>query len=354
MGTWQKLKNNPQLWEQYFIREKTIKAIRIFFDNQAFHEVETPILIAHPPAESYLDVFETTLLDRQRNPMEVYLSTSPEVALKKLLVAGIGNCYAITKSFRNMETQSNLHNPEFTILEWYRVGANYMDIMKDCEELVMSIYNSLSKQVKTGLNPVLDYQGKTIDLTPPWERITVSDAFRQWAGINFDEFFDESHAKNIAQEKGYHIEEGTTWEELYNQIFLNEIESHLGQSKPTIIYDFPSVMGALAKKKVSDPRFAERFEFYIAGLELGDCYSELTDAQEQEERFESELTELSRLEKTVYDYDHDFIEALKVGLPVCSGIAVGVDRLVMLFADTKDIADTMFFPGKELFTAGSV
>lgn len=351
MSTWRNLKANPEFWRRYFIREKVIKAIRYFFDDQGFHEVETPILIAHPPAESYVDVFETKLLDRHRQSTKAYLSTSPEVPLKKLLVAGIGNCYCLTKSFRNMETQSNLHNPEFTILEWYRVNANYMDIMKDCEELLLSILHSLNSSISS--NNRLVYQGKTIDLTPPWERLTITEAFKKWAHVDFDTFFDTKYAKRIAQKKGYHIEPKTTWEQIFNQIFLNDIEPHLGRGKPTILYDFPSSMAALAKKKASDPRFAERFEFYIAGLELGDAYSELTDWKEQERRFERELSELRRLGKTVYDYDHDFIDALKVGLPACAGIAVGVDRLVMLFADVIDIADTIFFPGKELFLAHS-
>lgn len=358
MKTWQKLRKHPELWRRYFVRENVIKAIRSFFDNQGFHEVETPLLIAHPPAESYVDVFETTLLDRSRHPTKAYLSTSPEVPLKKLLVAGIGNCYAITKSFRNMETQSTLHNPEFTILEWYRVGvyperpqgrfgANYMDIMKDCEELLLSILHSLNSSISS--NKRLVYQGKTIDLSPPWERMTVTEAFKKWANVDFDDFLDAATAKKISREKGYHIELNTTWEQIFNQIFLNEIEPRLGRGKPTILYDFPASMAALAKKKASDPRFAERFEFYIAGLELGDAYSELTDWKEQERRFGRELSELRRLGKTTYDYDHDFIEALKVGLPKCSGIAVGVDRLIMLFADVTNIADTLFFPAKELF-----
>jgi len=238
-----------------------------------------------------------------------------------------------------METQSNLHNPEFTILEWYRVGADYRDIMKDCERLVRIL----------ACGPSITYQGQHIDLAPPWERITVAEAFNKYAGVNFNNFFDLDTARNIAKKKGYKVEKNNTWEELYNQIFLNEVEPHLGQGKPTILYEFPSVVAALAKLKTSDPRFAERFEFYIAGLELGDAYSELTDPVEQEERFTKELKELKRLGKTTYDYDHDFIEALKVGLPKCSGIAVGVDRLVMLLADTTDIADTLFFPAKEEF-----
>src|SRR5258706_2184017 len=168
MSTWRTLHDHPKLWERYFIREKVIKAVRAFFEKEKFHEVETPILIPNPPAESYLDVFETTLLDRNRHPTKAYLSTSPEIPLKKLLVAGIGNCYSLTKSFRNMETQGNLHNPEFTILEWYRVGADYMRIMEDCEDLIRAIKKAvigIPKQVRDDKN--LIYQGKTIDLTPP-------------------------------------------------------------------------------------------------------------------------------------------------------------------------------------------
>lgn len=337
--TWKRLRANPRLFERYFIREKILTGIRTFFLDRKFHEVETPTLITHPPAESYLDVFETTLLDRNRNPHKMYLSTSPEVPLKKLLVAGIGDCFSITKSFRNMETQSDLHNPEFTILEWYRVHADYKDIMKDCEDLLLAMNNNVQS---------LEYQGSHVDLSRPWERLTVAEAFHRWAKINFDEFLDGEKAKDIARQKGYTVENNTTWEELYNQIFLNEVEPYLGKGKPTILYEFPASMGALARKKASDPRFAERFEFYIEGLELGDCYSELTDWKEQEERFENELQEIKRLGKTLYDYDHDFIDALKVGLPNCSGIAVGVDRLIMLFADTKKIQDTLFFPVDEL------
>lgn len=352
MTTWQLLKKNPTLWQRYFIREKVLRAIRLFFEGRQFHEVETPLLIAKPPAESYLDVFETTLFDRNRKPKQAYLSTSPEVPLKKLMVAGLGNCFALTKSFRNMETQSSLHNPEFTILEWYRVGVDYHEIMNDCEELCMFINTYLQrideKNGEVALN-TLSYQGKKIHLDAPWERLTVAQAFSKWVNVNFDEFFDLKKAKKIAEKKGYTLEKHTTWEEIYNQIFLNEVEPHLGQGKPTILYEFPGVMGALARKKKSDPRFAERFEFYIEGLELGDCYSELTDWREQQNRFNNELMEIKRLGKTLYDYDHNFIEALKAGLPDCSGIAVGVDRLVMLFANAKSIQETLLFPGDELF-----
>lgn len=352
MTTWKLLKRNPKLWQRYFIREKVLRAIRLFFEGRQFHEVETPLLIARPPAESYLDVFETTLFDRNRKAKQAYLSTSPEVPLKKLMVAGLGNCFALTKSFRNMETQSSLHNPEFTILEWYRIGVDYHEIMKDCEELFLFINTYLQR---TGENTkavephVLHYLGKQIHIGAPWERLTVSQAFSKWAKVDFDEFLDMKNARQIARKKGYRIEKKNTWEEIYNQIFLNEVEPHLGRGRPTILYEFPGVMGALARRKKADQRFAERFEFYIEGLELGDCYSELTDWKEQQDRFENELKEIKRLGKTIYDYDHDFIEALKIGLPDCSGIAVGVDRFVMLFANAKAISETLLFPGEELF-----
>jgi lysyl-tRNA synthetase class 2 len=343
MKTWERLKKNPHLWKRYFVREHVIRSIRRFFEERKFHEVETPLLIAHPPAESYLDVFETKLLDHRRKATNAYLSTSPEVAIKKLLVAGIGNCYALTKSFRNMETGSLLHNPEFTILEWYRAGVDYKAIMKDCEELLLAIARQLGK------GTTITYQGKKVQLAHPWERLTVAAAFAKWAHVDFGDFLDEKTARQIAKAKGYKVETPTTWEELFNQIFLNEVEPHLGRGKPTILYEFPGSMGALARKKPGDSRFAERFEFYIEGLELGDCYSELTDPKEQEARFKQELKELKRLGKTVYDFDHDFIDALNAGMPQAAGIAVGVDRLVMLFADTADIRATLFFPSEELF-----
>ncbi len=345
MNTWRRLKAQPSLWDTYFTRETVIHAVRDFFQSEAFHEVETPILLPHPPAESYLDVFETILLDRHRNPTKAYLATSPETSLKKLLVAGIGNCWSLTKSFRNMETYSGLHNPEFTILEWYRVGAEYTDIMDDCQRLVGSISHAMGNN-----GPTITYQGSRIDLTPPWERITVAEAFERWAGIRFDDFLDEEKARSIAKNKGYRVTDANTWEELYNQIYLNEIEPHLGEGKPTIICEFPASVAALSQLKPEDPRFAQRFELYIAGLELADCYRELTDWEEQKRRFDTELEHIRRKGNTVYDYDMDFIEALKTGLPECSGIAVGLDRLIMLFADVATIDETLFFPASEEFT----
>lgn len=365
MKTWQRLRKTPALWEQYFVREKVLTAIRRFFFDRGFHEVETPYLVPYLPPESYVDIFETILYTRDRKPMKAYLPTSPEPFLKKLLVSGIGNCFALPKSFRNTEDKSSTHNPEFTILEWYRVEADYTDIMHDCEELLTFINAYLQRSEKNhGFHPPgldgelgrtaggptkLIYQGKTVDISVPWDRLSVVEAFKKYANMNLAQTLDRESIVPIAQKKGYKVTQRDTWEELFHQIFLNEVEPHLGRGKATILYDYPVKLAALSKKKKSDPRFAERFEFYIEGLELGDAYSELTDWKEQLNRFRQEDEERRKLGKVEHPIDMDFIEALKLGLPVTGGIAVGVDRLIMLFADVADIADTLFFPAKEEF-----
>lgn len=195
----------------------------------------------------------------------------------------------------------------------------------------------------------LSYQGKTVDLSSPWERLSVAEAFKKYAHITLDNVLDLKSITPIAKKKGYQVKEDDSWEELFDQIFLNEVEPHLGRGKPTILYDYPALLAALSKKKSTDPRYAERFEFYIEGLELGDAYSELTDAKEQLARFKAEEKERRVMGKVEHPIDMDFIDALKVGMPRSGGIAVGVDRLIMLFADVIDIAQTMFFPRADLF-----
>ncbi len=364
MKKWLKIKQNPHLWKKYFLREKIIQTIREFFLAQRFHEVETPLLVSSVIPESYLEVFETYLLDRKGKKKKMFFTTSPEASIKKLLVAGIGNCFEITKSFRNKETESKLHSPEFTILEWYRIDATYKNIMKDCENLLIYLNNklnqnlamstiSLSNSAKNWSNRnLIKYQKNIIDLSSPWERISMRNAFKKYAGICLDEIIEKKSSNmfpvkkiaEIARQKGYCIE-NNTWEEIFNQIFLNEIEPHLGtHGKPTIIYDYPKIIGALAKTKKDNPCFVERFEFYIGGLEIGDCYTELTDYKENKKRFISEIKKIKEKKKTSVIADQDFLHALKEGLPPCSGIAIGIDRLVMLFLNSLTIDDTLLFP----------
>jgi elongation factor P--beta-lysine ligase len=232
--------------------------------------------------------------------------------------------------------------------------------MGETEELIRYIYANIfpkpsrptsikkSKSLTSSGKKILTYQKQPIDLTPDWERISVVDAFKKHADMDLESTTELTEMKRIAQNKGYQVK-NFTWEQLFHQIYLNEIEPKLGKNKPTIIYDFPSQMAMLAKKKKEDPRFSERFELYIGGLELGDCYSELTDWREQEIRFQEEIKKIREQGKTEYPYDQDFIQALKTGLPDCAGMAMGVDRLAMLFADAQNIDDVLYFPASQMW-----
>jgi lysyl-tRNA synthetase class 2 len=318
MMTWQRIKNNPKLVEKYLIREKVVDTIRSFFKDQNFHEVFTPILVPVPSIEPNLEVFRTELRTSKGQKRPGFLIMSPEFSIKKLLAAGIGNCFEITKCFRNEEEVSKLHNPEFTMLEWYRINADYTDIMKDFEDLFVKIIGS----------DKLTYQGVEHNLTRPWPRISFEEAFKKYAGNKIEEVKDED----------------------FYQIFFNEIEPELLKlKKPYFLYDYPISQASLSRPKASDGRFAERFEVFLAGVELGNCFSELTDHIEQKKRFEADLIERKKTGKTVYPIDEDLIEALKSGLLKVSGIAVGVDRLIMLAADASSISETLFFPGEEIF-----
>lgn len=303
--------------EKYLVREKVVDTIRSFFKNQGFHEVFTPTLVPIPSIEPNLEVFESELRTSKGEKRKAFLIMSPEFSIKKLLAGGIGNCFEITKCFRNEEEVSTLHNPEFTMLEWYRINADYKDIMKDFEHLFLDIIGK----------DKLEYQGEVYDLSLPWPKIRIPDAFKKYAGKDVLKVSDEDFYK----------------------IYFNEIEPELlKMKKPYFIYDYPISQASLSKP-AKDPRFAERFEVFLGGIELGNCFSELTDAKEQKKRFETDKKDRKKMNKTEYPIDEDLIEALKEGIPAVSGIAVGVDRLVMLAANVSSIEETLFFPGKELF-----
>lgn len=350
MKTWQRIRQHPELLDRYFIREQVMDGIRGHFKAKKFHEVETPLMVAYPGTEPFLEVFETELQVADGRTKPAFFITSPEFALKKLLAAGVGNLFQICRVFRNGEGISSRHNAEFTMIEWYRAQADYRDIMQDCEELLVDLLTKIKGLNKTKDELVLVYQGREYDLTPPWPRLSVAEAFQQYAGISTGDLLDTNKLLKIGQKKGYKVTSETTWEQIYNQIFLNEIETKLAQNhRPTIIYDYPVSQAALSRRKKEDPRFAERFEFYLAGLELGNAFSELTDPVEQEARIKADLALRQKLGKKEYGMDQDFIDALKMGMPESSGIAVGIDRLAMLLSDVSSINDTMFFPGVEVF-----
>lgn len=347
MNTWQKIIKDPNLKKKYIIRELVHDTIRVFFKKEGFHEVQTPILVPTPSMEPNLEAFETKLITSKKVTKRAFLIMSPEYSHKKLLAAGFGNIFEITKAFRNFEEVSSTHNPEFTILEWYRIDADYMNIMRDFENLFLNILKNIDKNVDP---KKWKYQGVDYDLRTPWMKITVSEAFEKFASIDTNTMLDQKKLLKKASSKGYKIQKDTNWEQIFYQIFLNEIEPRLkNMQRPVFIYDYPIAQAALAKKKSNDKRFAERFEIYLAGIELGNCFSELTDAGEQEQRLKNDFKERKKFNKNIYPIDEDFVSALKSGLPKVAGIAVGVDRLVMLASNSTSIEQTLLFPAAELF-----
>lgn len=309
---WKQLKNTPELRQNLFLRAKIIAAIRRFFDERGYLEVETPVMAALPGMEPYLDPFETETRDPRGRRFRSFLITSPEYAMKKLLTAGFPKIYQLTKCFRNGEDFGGRHNPEFTMLEWYRAGTDYRGIMDETEELAAAAGAAVG-----------------VSVAVPFERLTVEEAFRNYAGKDALALSDD--------------------EPEFHKVFLNEIEPRLGKERPTILYDYPASMAALSKRKADDPRWAERFELYIGGLELANAFTELTDAQEQRRRLEEERELRRKLGKTDYPVDDDFIAALEEGMPEAGGISLGIDRLAMALLGKTDIRDVIAFPADSLF-----
>ncbi len=337
--------------KKFFLRAKIISLIRAFFGKENFLEVETPSLVKLPGMEPYIDPIKVDLpiLGGKR---ETYLITSPEYAMKKILAAGFPKIFQICKSFRGGEAIDDLHNPEFTILEWYRAHADYNDIMDDMERLINFVGNNLKnkKRVtfpKKAKNLKIKYQGKTIDLTSPWQRMTVKEVFSKYANIELDKALEREQIAREAVKRGYVVSKNDSFDDIFFKIFLNEIEPRLNSGKPVILYDWPYQMAALSQRKKQDPRYAERFEVYIGGLELGNAFSELIDSNEQRKRLIKERNLRKSLGKEIYDIDEDFLEALRE-MPPSGGIAVGVDRIAMLFTDAKKIDEVMFFPAKQI------
>jgi len=352
MSNWQRIKSGKLGKEIFIKRALIIKSIRDWFWAADFLEVETPETVALPGQEPYLQVLDTEIADDRGQKFSASLITSPEYAMKKLLAAGCEKIFQITKAFRGNESFGGLHNPEFTILEWYRQNASYIDIMKDTEELVAHVLAKLNFSDK------INYQGMEIDFSLPWERMSVAEAMAKFAGVG-----DLAYESLIlsAREKGYKESptpprlpsgrggSGESYDSVFFKIFLNEVENKFDKTRPIIIYDWPAELGALAKTKNDNPRVAERFEAYAGGLEIANAFSELLDPAEQKQRFLAEQKIRRQDGKKVYPIDEDLLAALGEIKNPCGGIALGVDRLVMLLTNQKEINNVIFFPAKELF-----
>ncbi|MBP7637359.1 MAG: EF-P lysine aminoacylase GenX [Kiritimatiellae bacterium] len=287
-------------------RSKILRTVRDFFDALGFIEVETPVRIPAPAQETHIDAPPSG---------RAWLRASPELHMKRLLTEGFEKIYQIGPCFRSGEC-GRRHNPEFTMLEWYRTGADYLDILADTEALVSAVFMALFGKT------TLSYRGATIQLAGPWTRLTVSDAYRRWAGWDPSQHWDADR---------------------FDTDMIARIEPALPRATPCVLIDYPAPAASLARLKPGDARVAERWEVYIGGLEIANAYSELCDGTAQRARFNEAARERQALGKDVYPLDEPFLNALERGMPPCGGIALGLDRLVMLACDADDIAEVRAF-----------
>jgi lysyl-tRNA synthetase class 2 len=286
-------------------RASVFKHIRDFFNEQGFLEVETPIRAPAIAPEQFIVPFQSE---------DWYLAASPELHMKRLLAAGYENIYQFSHCFRKGE-RGRRHNPEFIILEWYRRGADYLKIIEDTEKLIITVAHNL------GLKNSIKYQEQEIDITLPWPRITVRDAYVKFAGWDP---IDENDA------------------ERFDLDFIEKVLPRFPKDRPTVLLDYPATQASLARLKPGNLKVAERAEVFIGGLELANAYSELVNAREQEKRFREAIEQIKKERGQTMPLPEKFLEAMK-SLPECGGIALGIDRLVMLFCDADKIDDVMAF-----------
>jgi lysyl-tRNA synthetase class 2 len=298
---------NPQTRRRNIeIRSRVLQSVRRFFVDHGFVEVETPVRIPAPALELHIDAEPSG---------DCFLRTSPELHMKRLLVEGMDRVFQMGPCFRRGERGAR-HNPEFTMLEWYRANADYRHILADMKALVSAVFAEVAG------SHTIQYGGRSVEVMPLWECISVRDAFLQHAGWDVLAEFDADR---------------------FDLDLVNKVEPGLPHDRPVVLIDYPIQQAALARPKASDPRVAERWELYIGGLEIANAFSELTDAAEQRRRFVQCAEERRVAGQPVYPLDEDFLGALERGLPQCAGVALGVDRLVMLAAGTDSIEEVRAF-----------
>lgn len=286
-------------------RAMMIRVIRRFFFDRDYLEVETPVRIPAPAPEEHIDAVPSG---------DWFLQTSPELCMKRLAAAGYPRIFQISKCFRTGE-RGRLHLPEFTMLEWYCAGGNCETLMRECEEMILCVARTLDGADR------LSYRGMTISLTPPWERMTVADAFSRYASLSVHEALEK---------------------DCFDEVMACRIESCLDGGRPVFLHDFPVARGALARSKETNPALAERFELYMGGMEMANAFSELTDEKEQRLRFEMSQRMRRAAGKAVYPMPEPFLGSLH-HMPETAGIALGVDRLAMLFSDCASIDEIVAF-----------
>jgi lysyl-tRNA synthetase class 2 len=291
--------------ESLHLRARLIQNIRRFFIEHGFLEVETPLRIPSPAPEEHIEAFPSG---------DWFLQTSPELCMKRLLASGFPLIFQISKCFRASE-RGNLHLPEFTMLEWYVAKFDYLQLMSQCEEMIFSVANNMD------IVTHCSFRNKKINLTPPWGKITVHETFEKYAPVTVEEA--------LVADK-------------FDEILVAYIEPRLGIDRPTFLYDYPAKLASMAKLKKGDPSIGERFELYIGGMEIANGFSELNDAEEQRRRFEQALQLRAQKNWTQYSMPDKFLNSL-TSLPPSAGIALGIDRLAMIFANVLQIDDIISF-----------
>jgi lysyl-tRNA synthetase class 2 len=312
-------------------RNRITKATRAWFEAEGFLEVETAALQVSPGNEAHLHAFATEAVGPDGARARLYLHTSPEFACKKLLAAGETRIFTLGHVWRNRE-RGPLHHPEFSMLEWYRANAPYEQVMADCAGL-------LRLAAGTAGTRRFEFAGQACDPFAEPERLSVAEAFERHARI--DLFAPDLAA--AARGQGIRTAPDDTWADVFSRVLVEKVEPKLGQGRATILCEYPVSEAALARPRAGDPRVAERFELYACGVELANCFGELTDPVEQRRRFEIEMAEKARLYGETYPIDEDFLAALAV-MPPASGGALGFDRLVMLAAGASRIDQVLWTP----------
>ncbi|OQB13609.1 MAG: Lysine--tRNA ligase [Firmicutes bacterium ADurb.Bin193] len=322
---------NPDVKNTFILRSKIITAMRNFFDSRDFLEVDTPMLNTIPGgAAARPFVTHHNTLD-----IDMYLRIATELHLKRLIVGGMERVYEIGRIFRN-EGMDTKHNPEFTTVEVYQAYADYNDMMELTEQLVCYIANEVLGTLK------ITYGGESIDLTPPWKRMTMIDAVKTFTGADFSAVSSDEEARALAKSIGVHVETTHTWGKVLNTVFEEKVEENLTQ--PTFITDYPVEVSPLAKRLASNPRLTERFELFITRREIANAFSELNDPIDQRSRFEEQVKQRAAGDEEANMMDEDFLLALEYGMPPTGGMGMGVDRLVMLLTDSPSIRDVLLFP----------
>jgi lysyl-tRNA synthetase class 2 len=320
-------------------RGRIVASLRAWFAARDFVEVETASLRISPGNETHLHAFATSLIAADGSAAPLYLRTSPEFSCKKLLAAGEQRIVEFARSFRNRE-RGALHHPEFTLLEWYRAGEAYHVLINDCIAIVREAAHVAQKR-KFG------FRSCTADPFAEPERLTVAQAFARFAGIDIlatlgEDVADRDRFARAARDAGIRIAEDDRWADIFSRVLVERIEPNLGIGRATILDEYPAVLSALAKR-TRDPRVAERFEIYICGMELANGFGELTDPIEQRRALEQEMAEKQRRYGEHYPVDEDFLAAL-AHMPQACGVALGLDRLVMLATGASRIDQVLWTP----------